>query len=107
MIVRKSQDKKKISLSKEDILHLAKLSRLQLTDKEIEKYKKQLEETIDFIKNLEELDTSKVQPTNSVVDLKNVTYQDGVQNKRELTQREALANTKKSKEGKFVVDRIM
>lgn len=98
---------KKNKLTKEDILHLAKLSKLHLTDKEIEKYLNQLEETIEFVENLEELDTSNIQPTNSVVNLKNVTFQDGTPNKKGLDQKEALSNTKKSKDGKFVVGRIM
>ncbi|MBI4973081.1 Asp-tRNA(Asn)/Glu-tRNA(Gln) amidotransferase subunit GatC [Candidatus Roizmanbacteria bacterium] len=94
-------------LSKEEILHLAHLARLTLTDEEILKYQEQFGETIDYIKNLGELDTKNVPPTNSVVDLKNVTFEDGVENLIGLTTNEALQNAKKIKGNEFIVDRIM
>lgn len=94
-------------LSKEKILHLAHLARLTLSDEEINKYQKQFGETIDYIKNLDELDTANVKPTNSVVDLKNVTYKDGTASKNGLTVKEATQNAKKVKENEFFVDRIM
>jgi len=94
-------------LSKTEILHLAKLAKLNLTDEEIEKYRNQLSETIDYVKNLDKLDTSKVTPTNSVVDLENVTFEDGAENEIGLTVKEALQNAKKTKNQAFVVDRIM
>ncbi len=94
-------------LSEKDILHLADLAKLTLTGTEIELYQSQFGETIDYIKNLDELDTGNVQPTNSVVDLKNVTYEDGTKSKTSLTIKEALQNAKKIKENEFVVDRIM
>lgn len=94
-------------LSKEEVLHLAKLAGLQLSDGEIEKNSSQLAETIDYIKNLEELKTEGVKPTNSVVDLSNVTFEDGTENKRGFTQEEAVANGKNIRDNAFVVDKIM
>jgi len=98
---------KKIKLTKSEILHLAKLAKLNLTDQEIEKYGEQLSETIDYVKNLDKLNTDNISPTNSVVDLKNVTFEDGAENETGLTTKEALQNAKKTKEGAFVVDRII
>ncbi len=94
-------------LTREEIIHLAKLANLTLTEEEIKKYQKQLTETLDYIENLNELDTANVAPTNSVVDLKNVTYEDGEENKQSLTPDEALQNTVKKKDNYFIVDRIM
>lgn len=94
-------------LTKEEVLHLAKLAGLTLTDAEIEKNSVQLSETIDYIKNLDELKTDGVKPTNSVVDLSNVTFEDGTENKRSLTQEEAVANGKNILDNAFVVDKIM
>jgi len=94
-------------LSKEEILHLARLARLTLNDEEINKYQKQFGETIDYIKNLDELNTKDLKPTNSVVDLKNVTYEDGTVSKNSLTVKEATQNAKKVKDNEFFVDRIM
>lgn len=98
---------KKVVLSREEILHLAKLAKLNLTEDEIKEYKTQLEETIDYVKNLDELDTKNIKPTNSVVDLENVTFEDGIRNEKALTPEEAFSNSKKVKNDKFVVDRIL
>jgi len=95
------------ALSKDEILHLAKLAKLHLTDKEIEKYQAQLGETIEYVKNLDELDTKNVEPTNSVVDLKNITFKDGEKSTRTFQAEEALANAKKQKSQMFEVEKIM
>jgi len=98
---------KKTELSKKEILHLAHLARLTLNEAEIETYQRQLGETIEYVKNLDELDTTPVKPTNSVVDLKNVSYEDGTENRKELSVAEAVSNAKHTKDTEFVVDRIM
>lgn len=95
------------ALSKDEILHLAKLAKLHLSEKEMEKYQSQLGETIEYIKNLDELDTSKTVPTNSVVDLKNITFEDGKKAERTLSVKEVLSNSKKNKEQMFEVEKIM
>lgn len=95
------------TLSKDEILHLAHLARIELTEKEIAKYQEVLGETIEYVKNLDELDTKEILPTNSVVDLKNVTYIDGTPTTSGLTTKEALQNAPKVKDDEFVVSRIM
>lgn len=87
--------KKKV-ISKEEILHLAKLSQLHITDQEIEKYWKQLEETAEYIKNLDELNISEVSPTSQTTSLTSVMFDDGKENKRSLTQK-----------GYFIVKKIL
>jgi len=94
-------------LSKEEVMHLAKLAGLTLTDAEIEKNSSQLSETITSIKNLDELNTENVVPTNSVVDLSNVTFVDGTRNERGLSQKQAMANGKNVHANAFSVNRIM
>ncbi len=98
---------KKSKLNKEEILHLAKLSNLTLTNDEIEKYRKQLEETVEYVENLNELDTRKVEPTSQTTNLTDVFFKDGVENKRGLSQNEAMKNAKNKKNDYFVVKRIM
>ena len=94
-------------LSEKEIIHLARLAKLTLTNEEIKKYQEQLENTIDYIKNLDELDITDIPATNSVGDLKNVTYEDGTPSLNSLTEKEALQNAKKAKNGEFKVGRIM
>jgi len=97
----------KNNLTKEEILHLARLAKLNVTEEEINTYRQQFSETIDFIKNLDELNTEDIKPTNSVVDLKNVSFEDGATNEKALTVEEAVSNGKKVKNGEFKVGRIM
>ncbi len=98
---------KKAKLSKKDVINLAKLANLQLSDKESDKYEKQLTETLIYVENLNKIDTSKVLPADHVVKLKNATFKDGEKNQRGLTQEQALANSKKKKKSYFVVPRIL
>ena len=99
--------KKELTLTKNEIIHLAKLAQLYLSNKEIEMFQLQLGETIKYVKNLDELDTDNILPTNSVVNLKNITFLDGQKNDRSLSNVEALANTNKNKKGFFEVEKIM
>ena len=94
-------------LTKEDILHIAKLANLSLTNEEVEKYMKQLSETIKYVENLDELDTSNVMPTSHSTNVTNVYFEDGTQNTRQFTREEALQNAKNTKNDQFVVKRIM
>ncbi len=95
------------TLSKKDVEHLAKLSALTLTEKEVEKYEKQLSETLDYVENLEELNTEKISEAHSVTNSIDVFFEDGEECKRQLDEKEVFANTKKSKNNQFVVERIL
>jgi len=44
-------------ISKKEVKHIAKLARLGLTEKEIEKYQKELSSILDYIKRLERVDS--------------------------------------------------
>ena len=96
----------KNQLTREEILHLAKLARLILTDAEVEKFRVQLAETINYVENLNELDTSDVKSTSQSINLSNVFFEDGESNKKGLTQDEVLKNTKKKKDNYFLIDKI-
>jgi aspartyl-tRNA(Asn)/glutamyl-tRNA(Gln) amidotransferase subunit C len=56
-----------MSLSREDVEHIAQLARLHLTEEEKERYREQLSNILNHISKLQELDTSNVQPMSSVV----------------------------------------
>jgi len=95
------------TLTKDDVLHLAKLSNLQTNDVEVEKYKEQFGETLSYIENLKELNTDAVKETNQTIELSNVTFVDGETCTRMLTQEEALSNSKNRKGKNFIVKRII
>jgi aspartyl-tRNA(Asn)/glutamyl-tRNA(Gln) amidotransferase subunit C len=66
-------------ISRDDVLHLAQLSSLQLSDGEIASLTNELESIIGYIQQLSELDTTGVEPTYQVTDLENVWREDVVQ----------------------------
>lgn len=98
---------KKRKLTKEEILHLAKLSSLKLTEKEIEKYFKQLEETIIYVENLKDLNTKGTSTTSQTTNISDVYFDDGEKNSRGLESVEAIKNAKNKKNNFFVVKRIL
>jgi aspartyl-tRNA(Asn)/glutamyl-tRNA(Gln) amidotransferase subunit C len=60
-------------VSRDDVVHLAVLSRLQLTDEEIDGLQADITKILGYVDLLNELDTTDVEPTYQVgVDLKNV-----------------------------------
>ena len=97
----------KRTLQKEEIKHLGNLSGIPLTDEEIKTYQKQLSETLDYMENINELRTENTPPTSNVSNLDNVFFHDGGENKRGLSQNEALSNAKQKKDGQFQVKRIL
>lgn len=93
-------------LSKEEILHLADLARLKLTDKEIEKFGIQLSEIIGYIEQLNTIDTENIVPVSQLTDLTSVSREDKSSEAQSLTQKQALQNTKSPKDGYIRVDAI-
>lgn len=67
-------------ISHDDVLHLAQLSSLQLTDDEATALQVDLENIIGYIQQLDELETTGVEPTYQVTDLENVWREDVVDN---------------------------
>jgi aspartyl-tRNA(Asn)/glutamyl-tRNA(Gln) amidotransferase subunit C len=59
-------------IGREQVLHVAKLARLRLSDEEIERMSSELSGILDHIEKIEELDLDGVEPTSHVVNLENV-----------------------------------
>ena len=60
------------TITTDDVHHLAQLSSLQLSDSEVENLRADLENIINHINQLNEVDTSGVEPTYQVTGLENV-----------------------------------
>lgn len=94
-------------LKRTDIEHVAKLAKLTLTPKEIEKFSNQLSKVIDYISQLKEVDTQNIEPTSQTTGLSNVKRVDEVRSKDSLSQDKALSGTDKTHNGYFVVPGIL
>ncbi|HEY1835503.1 MAG TPA: Asp-tRNA(Asn)/Glu-tRNA(Gln) amidotransferase subunit GatC [Candidatus Saccharimonadales bacterium] len=65
-------------LSRDDVLKLARLARLDLTDEEIERFAKELTEILHYVEQLQAVDVNGLEPTNQVTGLTNVMRKDEV-----------------------------
>lgn len=95
---------KKTKLSKKEVLHIAKLANLHLTEKEVRKFQRELSDILEYIEVLNELDTKGVKPTSQVTGLENVFREDVVE--KSLTQTEALSGTRSKYKGYFKIKAI-
>lgn len=65
-------------LSRAEVLKLARLARLDLTDEEVEQFQEQLSEILQYVEQLQAVDISGLEPTNQVTGLTNVTREDEI-----------------------------
>src|SRR4051812_7519746 len=65
-------------LTRDDVLKLAQLARLQLTDDEVTEYQKELAEILQYVEQLNDIDISGLEPTSQVTGLTNVTRDDDI-----------------------------
>jgi len=79
-----------MKLSQEEVLHIARLARLGLTDAEVNKLSQQLSNILESFEVLQKVDTTGVPPTAQPNTLKNVLKEDGI--KPSLSQDDVLAN---------------
>ena len=79
-----------MAISRDDVLHVARLARLDLTDEEVERFRGQLDAILDAVGKVAELDLAEVEPTAHPLDLVNVWADD--EPRPSLRPDEALAN---------------
>lgn len=79
-------------LSTSDVKHIAKLSRLHLTDAEIEQYKDQLSSILEYVQKLQEVNTDNVLELQHALDVTNVFREDVVEGCDSDTRDRALEN---------------
>ena len=65
-------------LTREEVLKLARLSRISLSDQEVEMFQDQLSEILQYVEQLSSVDVTGLEPTNQVTGLTNVTRPDEV-----------------------------
>ena len=63
-------------IDRDQVLHVARLARLQLSDAEVEKMSSELSTILDHIEKINQLDLDDVEPTSHVIQLENVLRED-------------------------------
>jgi len=85
-------------IDKQTVEKVAEIARLNLTEKEVEKFSKDLTNILGAFEDLKNVDTKNVEPTFQPVEVKNVVREDKIENS--LSSKEALSQTKNT-EGKY------
>lgn len=92
-------------LSAEDVRAIADLARLELSDDDVALYQRQLSAILAYFQKLEELDTSHIDPTSSVLPLTSVMRADVAG--EALSVDEAIANAPDSDREQFRVRAVL
>src|SRR5207237_5603570 len=95
----------RMALTRDDVRKVALLSRLQLEAEELDLQTRHLNDLIVQFEKLQELDVSDIEPTSHSIPMYNVMREDEV--RPSLPREEILANAPESRDGFFIVPRIV
>ena len=94
-----------MSISDEELKHIAKLASLELNDEEFNTLRNDLEQIISYVEKLSDVSTEEIKPTYHVHHSSNVFREDIVE--ESLSVEEATKNSAESSNGSFRVPRII
>lgn len=94
-----------MKISRAEVEHIASLARLELAEGEIEQLQTDLSQILDYVDQLNEVDTTEVLPTAHVVAQEDVLRQDVA--RQSLSTEEVLANAPEAEEGYFRVHAVL
>ena len=94
-----------MKLSREEVLHIAALAKVGVTEADVETFQEQLSNILENFEVLKKLDTAGVPPTSQSIELQNVTKKDVVC--PSLSPEEILANAPQQEEDFFKVKIVL
>jgi aspartyl-tRNA(Asn)/glutamyl-tRNA(Gln) amidotransferase subunit C len=93
-----------VAISRDDVLHVARLARLEIPENEIERVREQLGAILDAVGKVAELDLTGVEPTSHPLDVVNQWDEDEA--RPSLDREDALANAPDPADGAFRVPAV-
>lgn len=96
-----------LNITSADVTKLARLANLTIDKESSKSLSRQLSESLNYVHNLEDIDTSAVPGSYFTTSAKNVMDEDEMDESVMLSQEEALKNAQNVKDGYFVVKRIL
>ena len=94
-----------MKITKDEVLYVADLARLDLDEASIDKFAGQIATILDYVDKLNEVDTEGVRPTSHAISLTNAFRED--EQKEHLERDEALSNAPQKEEGNFIVPKVV
>jgi aspartyl-tRNA(Asn)/glutamyl-tRNA(Gln) amidotransferase subunit C len=93
-----------MAITRDDVLHVARLARLEIPENEIERVRAELGAILEAVGKVSELDLEGVEPTSHPLDLVNVWAEDEA--RPSLSREDALANAPDPDDGSFRVPAV-
>jgi aspartyl-tRNA(Asn)/glutamyl-tRNA(Gln) amidotransferase subunit C len=93
-----------MAITREDVLHVARLARLEIPEGDVEAVQAQLGAILEAVGKVSELDLSDVEPTSHPLDIVNVWAED--KPRPSLPREDALANAPDPEDGQFRVPAV-
>lgn len=97
---------KMAKITRDDVLKLARLSRIKLRADEIDKFTTELNEIVKYVEKIEAADIEGLAPTDQVTGLKNVMRPDKIIDYRQSSE-ELLKNAPAREKNQFKVKRVL
>ena len=94
-----------MAISRNEVEHIARLARLELTEDEIIRFQRQLSDILDYAARLSELDTRHIPPTATVLPLRSVMRPD--ESGQPMEREELLKNAPLVQDGQFRTPPVM
>jgi aspartyl/glutamyl-tRNA(Asn/Gln) amidotransferase C subunit len=92
-------------ITRDEVLQIAKLAQLKLTEEEIALFQEQLGSILEYFRQIEKLDTEHVAPMKHVLDVHTVLRPD--EPRPSVSPEEALKNAPRRQENYFVVPKVV
>ncbi len=94
-----------MALSREDVLKIAELSRLEFKEAELAKFQSQLNNILEYVDKLSEVNTDNVEPLSHAIDLNNAFREDTII--ESISPSLAVKNAPQEENGAFVVPKVV
>ena len=94
-----------MKISRDEVIHVADLSRLDVDPEMIDKFAEQLGKILEYVDTLKRLDTKGVTSTSHVISMTNASREDDEQ--QSFNRDSALANAPDKEDGNFIVPKVV
>ena len=94
-----------MKITKDEVIHVAELARLDLDEASIDKFARQIGIILEYVDTLNQVDTKGVRPTSHAIFLTNAFRED--KERAHLSSDMALSNAPEKEDGAFVVPKVI
>jgi aspartyl-tRNA(Asn)/glutamyl-tRNA(Gln) amidotransferase subunit C len=94
-----------VKITKDEVLHVADLARLDLDEGSIDRFAGQIGEILEYVDTLNKIDTKGITPTSHAIFLSNAFRED--RERQHLDNESAFANAPEKEDGGFIVPKVV